>query len=144
MNRADFLKRLGLGTIGVAVAPKIIGDLKEAPLKVKEPTIAETDTYCIATTEEPDYMIGVDPYVGDCVRHSNMESLYKLDEILWIRTEGFDNFKHYPVKVVDVNCIDGDIIYTLCSAKGSGNKNERYFERERILKNMVGSNIKPY
>jgi len=71
VNRADFLKRLGFGAIAVAVAPKVISEVREAPLKIKEPTIAETDTYCIATTEEPNYMIGADPYVGDCVHHSN-------------------------------------------------------------------------
>lgn len=33
MNRADFLKKLGLGALAVTVAPKVIGDIKEAPLK---------------------------------------------------------------------------------------------------------------
>ena len=73
MNRADFLKRLGLGAIGIAVAPKVISEVREAPLKVKEPTIAETDTYCIATTEEPNYMIGADPYVGDYIIHDGIK-----------------------------------------------------------------------
>lgn len=57
MNRADFLKRLGLGAIGVAVAPKVIGDIKEAPLKAKpiEPILEETDTYNDCYTSKPDW-----------------------------------------------------------------------------------------
>jgi hypothetical protein len=88
MNRADFLKRLGLGAIGIAVVPKVISengfDNQDDKYKIRyldPPNIAfkyreellETDTYCVATTEEPNYMIGADPYVGDYIIHDGIK-----------------------------------------------------------------------
>jgi hypothetical protein len=62
MNRADFLKRLGLGAIGIAVAPKVISDVREAPLKdkIKRIVLHETDTYYNCYTAEPDWAISDD------------------------------------------------------------------------------------
>jgi hypothetical protein len=48
-----------LGAIGIAVAPKVISEVREAPLKeeIKEEELPETDTYYEATTVESDLTV---------------------------------------------------------------------------------------
>lgn len=45
MNRADFFKKLGLGALGIAIAPKVLGEIKEddttlKPVEYKPKTIS--------------------------------------------------------------------------------------------------------
>jgi hypothetical protein len=104
MNRADFLKRLGLGAIGIAVAPKVISEVREAPLKAKrlnkklwhnviwteveplcpEKELPETDTYCDCYTAEPyDCIMSEDFIKADRAWHDHV-----LDEVFLGKTMG--------------------------------------------------------
>ena len=78
MDRKQFLKKLGLGALAVTVAPKVIGDVKEAPLKVEEPIKEEADTYHEATTLEPNYDVIMSDGFIEAERHWHDEVLRKL------------------------------------------------------------------
>jgi len=72
-----------------------------------------------------------------------MGSLYKLHEILWMKTELRFGFKHYPMEVVSVLDVNGTIVYGLRSAKDKDkDSGQIYYEKESILKDMVLSDTK--
>lgn len=105
MKRSEFLKKLGLGALAVTVAPKVIEDIKEAPLKVKEPIIEETDTYYNATTLEPEWYNKNDWEIVWCTQRGE----YSVNDIITSPQICDKPCIVYKIEVSEIN--DWDVVY---------------------------------